>query len=58
MTAAEMPPSPRQKQKALDEKQRILDALKACDYNKVKAAQMSGIPRRTFYRRLEAYGIK
>jgi transcriptional regulator with GAF, ATPase, and Fis domain/serine/threonine protein kinase len=56
--AADVQPSPRQRQKALDEKQRILEALKACDYNKVKAAQMSGIPRRTFYRRLEAYGIK
>lgn len=48
----------RQRQQATDEKQRILDALKACDHNKVKAAQLAGIPRRTFYRRLEAYGIK
>jgi transcriptional regulator with GAF, ATPase, and Fis domain/serine/threonine protein kinase/Tfp pilus assembly protein PilF len=55
---SEPPLSTRQKQKAADEKQRILDALKACDHNKVKAAKMSGIPRRTFYRRLEAYGIK
>ncbi len=45
-------------QRTADEKQRIIEALKACDYNKVKAAKMSGIPRRTFYRRLEAYGIK
>lgn len=43
---------------ANEEKRRILEALRACGYNKVKAAQMAGIPRRTFYRRLEAYGIK
>jgi len=44
--------------KVTDEKEKILEALRACDHNKVKAAQMIGIPRRTFYRRLEAYGIK
>ena len=44
--------------KGNDERELILDALRACDHNKVKAAQMIGIPRRTFYRRLEAYGIK
>jgi len=44
--------------KGTDEKDLILEALRACDHNKVKAAQMIGIPRRTFYRRLEAYGIK
>jgi len=47
-----------ERHKATDEKNRILEALRACDHNKVKAAQMIGIPRRTFYRRLDAYGIK
>jgi transcriptional regulator with GAF, ATPase, and Fis domain/serine/threonine protein kinase len=46
------------KRSGTDERERILEALRACDHNKVKAAQMIGIPRRTFYRRLEAYGIK
>ncbi len=44
--------------KQTDERELILEALRACDHNKVRAAQMIGIPRRTFYRRLEAYGIK
>lgn len=44
--------------KASDERELILEALRTCDHNKVKAAQLIGIPRRTFYRRLEAYGIK
>jgi len=52
------PPRPSTFRKGLDEKELILDALRACDNNKVKAAQKIGIPRRTFYRRLEAYGIK
>ena len=51
-------PDTRRRPQATDEKQRILDALNACDHNKVKAAKLAGIPRRTFYRRLEAYGIK
>jgi serine/threonine-protein kinase PknK len=46
------------KQKATDEKQRILETLRACEHNKVQAAKALGIPRRTFYRRLDAYGIK
>ena len=44
--------------KGTDERELILEALRTCDHNKVKAAQLIGIPRRTFYRRLEAYGIK
>ena len=35
-----------------DERERILKALQACNWNRVKAAELSGIPRRTFYRRL------
>ncbi len=39
------------------EKERILRALAACDWNRVKAAELTGIPRRTFYRRLKEFGI-
>lgn len=41
-----------------NERERILDALSACNWNRVKAAELSGIPRRTFYRRLREYGIQ
>jgi serine/threonine-protein kinase PknK len=41
-----------------NERERILDALRACNWNRVKAAELSGIPRRTFYRRLREYGIQ
>jgi transcriptional regulator with GAF, ATPase, and Fis domain/serine/threonine protein kinase len=41
-----------------DEKARIAEALSACNWNRVKAAQMLGIPRRTFYRRLRQYKLQ
>ena len=41
-----------------DEKERIVQALQACNWNRVAAAKLSGIPRRTFYRRLREYGIQ
>lgn len=41
-----------------DERQRIVDALNACNWNRVKAAELIGMPRRTFYRRLHEYGIQ
>ncbi len=41
-----------------EERERILDALKRCNWNRVRAAEVSGIPRRTFYRRLREYGIQ
>jgi DNA-binding NtrC family response regulator len=41
-----------------DEKARIADALSACNWNRVKAAQLLGIPRRTFYRRLRQYKLQ
>jgi DNA-binding NtrC family response regulator len=39
------------------EKQRILDALEQVNWNKVKAATVLGMPRRTLYRRLKEYGL-
>ncbi|WP_237244957.1 helix-turn-helix domain-containing protein [Sorangium cellulosum] len=33
-------------------------ALSSCNWNRVKAAQVVGLPRRTFYRRLKEYGIQ
>jgi serine/threonine-protein kinase PknK len=41
-----------------DERERILRALRDCAQNRVKAAQLLGIPRRTFYRRLNEFGIE
>jgi len=40
------------------ERERILGALKASNWNRVKAAEVVGLPRRTFYRRLKEYGIQ
>ncbi len=40
------------------ERDRIISALEACNWNRVKAAELSGIPRRTFYRRLREYKIQ
>ncbi len=40
------------------ERERILNALQSCNWNRVKAAQLVGMPRRTFYRRLKEYGIQ
>jgi DNA-binding NtrC family response regulator len=39
------------------ERERILGALAACNWNRVQAARMIGVPRRTFYRRLKEFGI-
>ena len=39
------------------EKQRILAALKDANWNRAKAAEALGMPRRTFYRRLGEYKI-
>jgi transcriptional regulator with GAF, ATPase, and Fis domain/tetratricopeptide (TPR) repeat protein len=41
-----------------DEKDRMLDALRACNWNRVRAAEVLQMPRRTFYRRLKEYGIQ
>jgi transcriptional regulator with GAF, ATPase, and Fis domain len=39
------------------ERERILSALTASNWNRVQAAKMLGVPRRTFYRRLKEFGI-
>lgn len=39
------------------ERLRIATALESCGWNRVRAAQQLGMPRRTFYRRLKAYGL-
>ncbi len=39
------------------DKDRILAALTQAGWNRLKAAELLGIPRRTFYRRLREYGI-
>ena len=40
------------------ERERIVQALSSCNWNRVKAAEVVGLPRRTFYRRLKEYGIQ
>jgi transcriptional regulator of acetoin/glycerol metabolism len=40
------------------ERQRILDALEGCGWNRSRAAEALGMPRRTFYRRLAEYDIQ
>ncbi len=39
------------------ERERILQALQDSQWNRVQAAKIVGMPRRTFYRRLKEYGI-
>jgi DNA-binding NtrC family response regulator len=39
------------------ERERILTALTASNWNRIQAAKMIGLPRRTFYRRLKKFGI-
>jgi serine/threonine-protein kinase PknK len=39
------------------EKEQILEALERSAWNRVQAAKLIGMPRRTFYRRLKDYGI-
>ena len=40
------------------ERERMLGALTQANWNRVRAAQLVGMPRRTFYRRLKEYGIQ
>ncbi len=39
------------------ERDKILNALTSCNWNRAQAAKLVGLPRRTFYRRLKDYGI-
>jgi DNA-binding NtrC family response regulator len=39
------------------ERQRIIAALEQVNWNKVRAAEVLGMPRRTLYRRLREYGL-
>jgi two-component system response regulator AtoC len=39
------------------ERQRIVDALERCGGNQTRAAELLGMPRRTFVHRLDEYGI-
>jgi transcriptional regulator with PAS, ATPase and Fis domain len=52
-----LPPPPRVKKGADDERQRITDALERCAGNQTHAAELLGVSRRTFISRLEMYGI-
>ncbi|MCP4599495.1 MAG: protein kinase [Proteobacteria bacterium] len=40
-----------------DEESKILEALELCQWNRTRAAEQLGIPRRTFYRKLKQLGI-
>jgi serine/threonine-protein kinase PknK len=40
------------------ERSRMAEALEAAGWNRVRAAQILGMPRRTFYRRLKEYGLQ
>jgi len=40
------------------EHQQIVEALQASNWNKTRAAEILGMPRRTFYRRLKEHGIQ
>jgi serine/threonine-protein kinase PknK len=52
------PPRPENKAEyKAGERDRILAALGACNWNRAKAAEMIGVPRRTFYRRLKEFGL-
>jgi DNA-binding NtrC family response regulator len=39
------------------ERERIVSALTASNWNRVRAAKLIGLPRRTFYRRLKEFGL-
>jgi DNA-binding NtrC family response regulator/tetratricopeptide (TPR) repeat protein len=40
-----------------EEERKIVEALEQCQWNRSRAAKLLGIPRRTFYRRLEKLGL-
>jgi serine/threonine-protein kinase PknK len=56
-------PGPRRSRRSsvpqrMDERDSILRALEQCNWNRLKAAELLGIPRRTLYRRLKQYKIQ
>jgi DNA-binding NtrC family response regulator len=51
----DLPPLDDPKKEA--ERQRMLDALATCNGNQTRAAELLGMPRRTFVYKLESYGI-
>jgi two-component system response regulator AtoC len=55
LAGAELPPIDNPKKAA--ERQRILDALAECASNQTRAAELLGMPRRTFVYKLDYYGI-
>lgn len=40
------------------ERERMIEALNETGWNKLRAAELVGMPRRTFYRRMKEYGIQ
>jgi serine/threonine-protein kinase PknK len=62
-TVPDMQPAPRSREATYtehqaSEREKILAALASCNWNRVRAAEIVGIPRRTFYRRLKKHGIQ
>ncbi len=57
-TGIQQPPESTLSAHEASEKDRMLAALSGANWNRVKAAEMCNIPRRTFYRRLKKYGIQ
>ncbi len=57
LPARELPPIKTEEARKNREHDAILAALNKTGWNRQAAAALLGIPRRTFYRRLEAYGI-
>ncbi len=56
--SAARPPRNEASRHRRDERTSILEALERTGWNRVKAAEILAMPRRTFYRRLKQYGIQ